>query len=123
MNEKIREAVTAVRNARAAGDAYAVGVLSAYLEGLVAESRDRLLTGLEAELDRLQEAERRGDRVAVNALFPGFERALVHYERLCDRIRASEYLPDSLSVAGEATSGVRPGHDTKTQSPKEMQRG
>ncbi len=100
MIDDIRETAMALRNARAACDEYAVGVLSARLARQVAGYRDALLTALEATCDQLQAAEARGDRRAAARLYPDFELALRQYEHLCDRIRASEYLPDSLAVAG-----------------------
>lgn len=101
MTDDIRETASALHNARAARDDYAVHVLSDRLARLVAAYRDTLLTSLERLLDQLQAAEARGDRTEAARLFPGFERALRQYERLCERIQASEYLPDSLAVAGQ----------------------
>ncbi len=118
MREQIRETATALHNSRAAGDKYAVGVLSARLARQVAAYRDALLTSLEGQCDQLQAAEALGDAVEAARLYPGFERTLRYYERLCDRIRASEDLPDALCMAdiGIRHSGSTAGACNRTPS-------
>ena len=109
LSADIRRTATALKLARAAGDAYAAARFTARLERLVAEYRDELLTALEALYDQVEAAERGGDAVAAGAAndetgFYIFERTLRTYERLCDRIREREDLPDCLAVAGHAAS-------------------
>jgi len=104
LSADIKRTAAALELARAAGDVYAVGRFTARLERLVGEYRDELLTALEAGYDQVEAAERGGDAVAAGAAFQRFERTLWTYERLCDRIREREDLPDCLAVAGHAAS-------------------
>lgn len=99
ITEQFRETATALDNARAGGDEYAVVVLSTRLACLVREYRDDLVTRLEAACDELREAEARDGRTEHDQYSPDIKQQLRLLEDLCAQVRAVEYVPNGPVVA------------------------